>query len=251
MSNRSNIVYRYDGTYEGFLCCVFEAFYRRENPEEIEPEDAAQETIFEVKYIDTDFAHAERVARSIPEKISGEAEYMVRCTFLSCRERKEILMLEFLRLGFKLGSKVTKLTTNDTVHEVIKTVQYYGNEAHYSLEFLRFSEYGDFLAAEITPKNDVLPKIVTHFCDRFPSENFIIYDKNRKSAFIHNNDGKTEFIYDSEITFPEPDANEREYRALWRHFYETISIKSKINPRLRMNMMPKRYWPNMTEFRDD
>ena len=35
MPDRTNIIYRYDGTYEGLLCCVFESYEKREIPSEI------------------------------------------------------------------------------------------------------------------------------------------------------------------------------------------------------------------------
>lgn len=251
MSDRTNIVYRYDGTFDGFLCCVFESFRVKEVPAEIESLSAIQESLFPTKYIDTVPEQAMRVKKSIPVKMSPEADHMVQNAFLSCMEQKELKILRFMRLGYRVGKKVTKLTTHPDVHEIVRAVQFLGNEAHFSKEFLRFSQYGDFLAAKITPKNNVLPLMVYHFCDRFPDENFVIYDANHKTAFMHQNDGQTKFIYDAQITFPEADAEEKQYRALWKHFYQTIAVEGRINPKLRRNMMPKRYWPNMTEFEQD
>lgn len=251
MPVRTDLVYRYDGTYDGFLCCVFESFYAKEFPCAIERYDTAQETLFPKKEIDTDEARAKRVAASIPQKISKEAESLVKRAFLCALEEKELKMLAFLRLGYRVGGKVTKLTTDDRVDVLVKAVQYLGNEAHYSLEFLRFSQYDAFLAAQITPKNNVLPLMVHHFCDRFPDENFIIYDKAHKTAFFHQSDGKTGFLYETDIQFPDPDAEEENYRRLWRHFYQTIAVEGRINAKLRRTNMPMRYWPNMTEFQEE
>lgn len=248
MPDRTNIVYRYDGSYAGLLCCIFESFKEKEDPVTIELADEAQETMFAVKYIETDAEHAKRVDKSIPLKISAEAHTLVKDTFLSCLEEKELRILEFLRLGYQVGPSVTELTTHDTVHTLIKAVRYLGNEAHLSLEFLRFSEYDGFLAAEITPNNNVILKIVPHFCDRYPDENFIIYDKNRKLAFLHKSTGETEFLHEAEITFPDAGEEETYYRALWKHFYNTIAVEGRINHKLRRTHMPMRYWPNMTEF---
>lgn len=248
MLKRSNIVYRYDGSYDGFLCCVFESFYAKEDPVDIISDDEKQETLFDVKYIETDAQHAERVKRSIPLKISKDAEWMLQRAFLSCTDHKEMKMLNFIRLGYQVGAKLTKLTTNDAVSIIDKIVQFVGNEAHLSMEFLRFSEFGEFLAAEITPKNNILPLMISHFSDRFPSENFVIYDNKRKLAFLHKEDGETEFI-EGEITFPDPDEKEDEYRRLWKHFYNVIAIEGRKNERCRKNHMPMRYWGNLTEFK--
>lgn len=251
MPDRTNIVYRYDGTFDGFLCCVFESFRMKESPADIESLSAMQETLFPTKYIDTVPKQALRVKKSIPLKMSPEANRMIQNAFLTCMEQKELKILRFMQLGYRVGKKVVEFTTHPDVHEIIRGVRFLGNEAHYSTEFLRFSGYGDFLAAKITPKNNVLPLMVGHFCDRFPDENFVIYDANHKTAFMHQNDGQTKFIYDAQITFPKAEEEEKQYRALWKHFYQTIAVEGRINPKLRRNMMPKRYWPNMTEFQEE
>ncbi|MEG2653524.1 MAG: DUF4130 domain-containing protein, partial [Ruthenibacterium sp.] len=40
-------------------------------------------------------------------------------------------------------------------------------------------------------------------------------------------------------------------RALWQRFYQTISIAARENPKCRMTHMPKRYWENMLEVREE
>ena len=41
------------------------------------------------------------------------------------------------------------------------------------------------------------------------------------------------------------------YRLLWKRFYDTIAIRERENPRCRMTHMPKRYWNTMTEFQGE
>lgn len=46
-------------------------------------------------------------------------------------------------------------------------------------EFIRFRELENgILFSEITPKAQILTCVADHFEDRFPLENWIIYDKN-------------------------------------------------------------------------
>lgn len=248
MSYRANIVYRYDGSWRGFLCCVFECFRAKELPAAIEFADEAQETMFPIKYIETDEALALRVERSIPVKISPEAKQFVQDAFLSCMEEKELKILRFLMLGFRQGGRVMKLTTNDDVHTLNRAVLQVGNEAHQFLQFLRFAEYGEFLAAQIEPKNNVLPLVVPHFCGRLSCENFMIYDKTNRLAFVHQKTGETEFFRVDKLALPPVDEAERRYRALWKLFYDTVAVEGRVNPKLRRTHMPMRYWPNMTEF---
>ncbi len=248
MSVRSNLVYRYDGTFPGFLCCVAECFQDKRLPQGIQRLDEPQETLFPIKAIDTVPELADRVERSIPQRISPEAYHMVRSAFLTCMDEKELKITRFLLLGYKYGAKVTKLSANEDVHAMNKALLYLKNEAHYHVEFLRFSDLGEFLAAEITPNNNVLPIIAPHFCDRFSGENLMIYDKTHKLGFLYRNSGHREFFQADSIELPPPDEEEEKYRALWKHFYQAIAIEGRRNPKLRRNNMPMRYWPNMTEF---
>lgn len=69
MSDRPDVIYYYDGTYMGFLSCVFESFAEHEDPVSICAADAADQTaLFGAKYIETDRKRAERVRVSIPKK---------------------------------------------------------------------------------------------------------------------------------------------------------------------------------------
>ena len=62
MSDRTTVMYYYDGTYNGFLSCVFESFAEKETPAAILPVDEADQTcLFGAKYIETDLRRAERV----------------------------------------------------------------------------------------------------------------------------------------------------------------------------------------------
>ena len=70
-----------------------------------------------------------------------------------------------------------------TVFELSRAV---GREIHAWKEFLRFRELeGGILYARITPKNFVLPGIAGHFADRFPLEDYVVYDEPHSSVLIH------------------------------------------------------------------
>ena len=49
-----NVVYEYDGTLDGFFCCVFESFQKKETPLGIHPLYAPQLTLGSVRSIHTD-----------------------------------------------------------------------------------------------------------------------------------------------------------------------------------------------------
>jgi len=249
MPYRTDLAYLYDGSLEGLLCCVYESYYKKELPSLIFRCEEAQETLFPVKEITTDPTAAQKVERSIALSISKEALRLVRLCYLSHLEQRERTILLFLRLGYKVGPSVTNMLAHDVVRAITKSVQNVQCESHFYKEFLRFSEYNGVLVAIIEPKNFVLPLTAPHFCDRFPSEQFLIYDKSHKCAFVYQN-GEKSLIPLEHLELPEADATEKTYRALWKQFYNTIAIEGRINPKLRMNHMPKRYWVQLTEFQD-
>lgn len=252
MPYRTNLIYRYDGSYQGFLCCVFECFRAKELPVNISSVEEEQQSLFGYKEITTRMDLAQRVERSIPGKISPQAQRLVREGFLTCLPDREMALLRFLLMGYKLGPQVTRLTTHPVVHTLQKAVLTLKNEAHHTLEFLRFSDCGNFLAARIAPQNTVLPLVAPHFCDRLPSENFMIYDSTHGMGFLHKGEGASpgEYFQADQVQLPPPGEGELRWRNLWKVFYRTIAVEGRENQKLRQNLCPKRYWPLMTEFQD-
>ena len=246
MPDRPNLTYRYDGTFEGLLCCVFESYYKKELPLDILAPDAPP-TLFPAREIETDTEKARRVLVSIPRKMGAAAPGFLRRAFLTCLPHKELRTLEFLRLGYRVGPTVLNLLTDDTVHELTAAVRFLEREAHFFKEFIRFSDFRSALVSEIKPKNLVLPLLLTHFCERFPEEQFLIHDRVHGMALIYH-PHHAEIVPIESLDLPEPDETERKYRELWRMFYKTIEIEGRHNPRCRMGHMPKRYWDCMTEF---
>ncbi|HZK53306.1 MAG TPA: TIGR03915 family putative DNA repair protein [Desulfosporosinus sp.] len=248
MPDRTDLVYAYDGSFEGLMCCVFESYTLKEVPSDIRPPNVSQQSLFDTeKWIKSDDHKSDRVFNSIPSKISHQAQELVKLGFLTCVPNKELLIYRFLRLGFKHGSKVMTMLTDDTVCALQKAVHHLTSESHKFKGFVRFSIFGEVLVAVIEPKNFVLPLLSRHFCDRFLNETFMIYDKTHSMALIYRSQ-KTELIFVDELTLPKVDATEIAYRRLWKQFYNTIAIEGRNNPRCRRTLMPKRYWGQLTEF---
>lgn len=241
------LIYCYDGSFDGLLCCVFESYNSREIPSDILPDTSELPFLLPVKSIATIPGRARRVRRSIPQKIGTDAMDFVRRAFLTCHAQKELLILKFLRLGYEKGPVVMRMLTDDTVHALNEAILHLEHEAHLLTGFVRFSDASGVLVSTIEPKNTVLPIIAPHFCARYPNERFVLYDKTHSMALLHQN-GAWEIADVDAFSMPEPDAEERKYRALWRLFYDTIEVEGRHNPRCRMGHMPKRYWRCMTEF---
>ena len=246
-----DIAYQYDGSLEGFYSCVFESVSRGEAPAAIEPAEEAQPRLFAPSYIETDPAHALRVQRSVGERISPDALRLAETVFLSCLEEKELHLLHFLLRGWREGPGFLRRGWSDErLAVLLKAERQLGREAHLLKGFVRFADYDGHLAATITPKNFILPFLAGHFADRYRGESYLIYDKTHRAALIHQPNHRSEIVAAENIEFPAVSEEEARYRALWKHFYNTVMIEGRENPRCRMTHMPKRYWENMVEVQE-
>lgn len=247
MSDRPNLIYRYDGSFDGLLCCVFESYAAKEVPADILSAALPQTTFFPVKDIATDPQKARRVATSIPAKLGAEMPEFIQHAFLTCLPQKERHILLFLRLGYRLGPAVRDHLADPAVDTLQKAVRHLLNESHLLKGFIRFSAFGGALVAEIEPKNIVLPLLSLHFRSRYPEERFLILDKTHGMALVYR-PHQARIVPVEELTLPDPDETEQAMRRLWKQYYDTIEIQGRHNPCCRMGHMPKLYWGNLTEF---
>lgn len=247
MPGKEPVEYLYDGSYEGLLCCVYESVYGREQPVAILAAAEAEPSLFSRREVCTDPAKAARVQASIPQKICPEAAELVRDTFFSCIAGRELLILCFLLLGYRLGKAAYLRLSHPAVSPLYAAQRRLLNEAHQFLQFLRFSDVNGVLVAKIAPGGFVLPYLASHFCSRYAIEEFLIYDTTHGAALVWQ-DKQARIIPLEQLELPPVTPDEARMRALWRKFYDTIAIEARRNPRCRMNHCPKRYWGNMTEF---
>ena len=246
----SALTYRYDGSFEGFLCCVFESYAAHELPAAIVGPDAPELSLFGIKEIPTDEERAARVARSIPTRISRAADELIRHAFLTCLPEKELVMLRFLRQGYRYGARFLSFAGNEEVWRLTEAVKHLLHEAHLLKGFIRFSDQKGVLVTTIGPKNFVLPFLAPHFAKRFPEEHILIYDEKHHAALVYRPYESAVIPMDDFRAAP-PDEEERKFRSLWRTFYDAVEIRPRHNEKCRMTLLPKRYWKYMTEFTKD
>lgn len=247
MLDGANVIYIYDGSFDGLMTALFTAFERKVTPLGITDEYSG---LIPTEIIETDDAKAERIKRGILTKVGEYTLYCVKMTYLSDDADRELHILGYLRRAFEKGGRVNGLATDDDVIYVVKTARRVSGEAHKFKMFARFSESGGILTAKIKPTCKVLPLIAAHFCDRYPNEKFLIYDQAHSMALIYA-DGKAVIEPMSEFDETAVSEEEMRYRRLYKLFYDTIEIKSRHNERCRMTHMPKRYWENLTELSAD
>ena len=120
------------------------------------------------------------------------------------------------------------------------------------MEFIRFRELENgVLFSEITPKNRVLTCIADHFADRFPLENWMIYDKTFQEFLVHRM--RSQWVLVSGECLNREEAEkvskaEAEFERLWQGFFQTIAIKERENPICQRTHLPIHFRQDMTEF---
>jgi probable DNA metabolism protein len=243
------ICYIFDGSFEGLLTSIYEAYYRNDKPEEIVPEWQFVPTLLsEPVYIKTDNEKSTKVYDAIKSKISKSSLSLIYHVYLSELQGSCSLVYEYIKQGFKLGKDVDLHLHKDCVlevHNINKKVTY---ECHRMLGFVRFKSVDNMFYSSIEPDHNILGLIASHFAERLPNENWIIHDLRRDLAVFYNTKEwivtplakeKVEDFFiaeDSEL-----------YETLWKEFFKTIAVEDRINPRLQKQMMPARYWKHLTE----
>lgn len=242
------ITYIYDGSFEGLLTSIYEAFYARIKPDDIKAsEDYIENFLIEKIYIKTDMDKSQRVYEAIENKISHESLKRVFYAYLSELADSEMKIYKYLKIGFKLGADVDLNLANQDVLNIDNIYKKVGTERHRLVGLLRFKRIKqDILYAQVEPDHNVIALVAPHFKARLSSENFIIHDTKREIAVFCN---KQEWVI-KEIQVQDPflvKDTEESYEELWRVYFNAISIKRKENIKLQKRNMPMRYWKHLTE----
>lgn len=240
------MIYHYDGSFEGFLCCIYESYANKEVPTAIDCDGDCMDSLFSSRDILSDHSHALRVYRKL-RQLSPEGAFFLRRGFLTCLPEKEMHLYRFIRRLLRDGPCFLRDPSDDTAYPIRRAVRHLQAEVEKYRGFVRFSELqGGTLGSEIEPKNRVLPVLKSHFCTRFQNETFFIYDITHQEALFYTN-GTARLFHLESFQMAAPDAEEQAYRKLWKSFYDTIAIRERENPRGRMTHMPKHYWSHLTE----
>jgi len=96
----------------------------------------------------------------------------------------------------------------------------------------------------------MIPVVMWHFVDRYPGENFVIYDDRRRYAVVHPRLKECFYINESEFKQLERSvpAKTDSFEQLWKVYFEHTDIRERFNPQCQRNLCPKWYRKNMVEF---
>ena len=248
----ADVIHIIDGSFEGLLTSVFVAHAQKRFPAGVYSKDAYQQSLYETPVeIATDAARAERVRNGIIEKLGHRVYENAWTAYLSCDPDRLSKISRFITLGFRVGRDLTDRLAEPAVMDMLMICRNVGRETNKLAGFIRFSVMENNVQfAEITPEHNQIPILMQHFADRLQDIPFVLFDSRRRIAGIY--DARQWYIADAEgLELPDLAEDEELVRSLWRTFYNAIAIESRVNLKLRRNLMPKRYWRNMTEHQNN
>ena len=175
----TEMIYEYDGSFEGFLTCIFESYAQKEVLTAISCGEDIPFMLFPVRTVLTDRDHAARVYRKVV-KLSPEAADLLRRGFLTCLPDREMHLYRLVVKLLEEGPRFLRDLSDETLYPILRAVRHLNGEVHQYKGFVRFSDLGGVLGGEIEPKNRVLPLLRRHFCDRYRNERFFLYDRTHQ-----------------------------------------------------------------------
>lgn len=242
------------GIYDGWAMAL------RGKDIQLQVTSRAQEYPFELfsvyERVRADSEKAEKVARSVRRKVSYPAWELCFQALLHAEPDRADTVYHFLQMAFKVGKNVVEYLQDPYVAKVSAYATKVGREAHHFRGFLRFRESTleeghRLLCSRIAPRSDLLPILAPHFADRFPEENWIIYDETRQTAALKEA-GSPWFLAgmtEQEFVLFEGGTDRDRYESLFRTFFDAIAIRERENPKCQLTMLPLWFRKHMTEFR--
>lgn len=250
-------VYVYDGTFEGLLSAVFEAYERRVFPDVLQAEGEMLPLFYDqLVTVSTDSTRAERVWRALQKKLSRAALGIVLSVWQSELPEAPALLFRYIRKAVDAPRSPELDFGDDDVLRAAQIARRVAAERERVIQFVRFRKAADgTYFALIEPKYNVLASAVSYFRDRFADQLWLIYDCRRRFGYYYD-------LQDvREVAFSEEDAlrfsgkaadgllaaDERLFQQLWQTYFHFISIRERANPRLHRKELPVRFWKYLTE----
>ncbi len=195
--------------------------------------------------IKTDIHKAEKTAGAIRNKLGYTIYDRVIASLCHFSNDRATIVFGYLVRAFKVGPRIEEYLADPFVQRNFDLARKSYNEVDKFKGFVRFSDTGQFLFSEIEPKCNVIPLMCDFFADRFPGENFIIYDHKRSLAYVHRAYADGTFVSGMNLHgYKMEDA----FTDLWKQYFQIMGIKERKNETCQNTLLPKWYRKNMVEF---
>jgi len=238
-------IYLYDGTFHGYLTAVFYA-YTDKNVGNIKKSSEFVPNLLDTPIeTPTEEDKAQRIIKSIQEKLSSYTLRNLYYIFLSEQNDCELLAFRYLKLCYHTDNQINLAYQNPLVHQCVLTAKKVSLELQRMKGFVRFRKIDEIYYATIEPDHNILPLMIKHFTLRFSDQNFVIHDLKRKYALAYDATGKEHWFCQVAEEFSPQQKDE--YIDLFRLFYQSVTIAERQNLRLQKQFMPTRYQKYMPE----
>lgn len=239
----------FTAVYDGWLMKVKGTFVeiRTEMPENLEFFCRYEEVV-------SDPEKAEKVLRTIRRKLGNQVyEDLCYAAVSGHQDRGTAIFMVIWQAMSKgrCNGHIMEALADPYVNLVSKLRMKVWYEYHRFLGFVRFREMGGgVLFSQIAPENDILVMLGPHFANRFPKENWMIYDERRGKVLMHRQGEACTLQTGVSLSerYKEQLCEKEEYELLWREFCKSITIEERKNPGLQQQMLPKKFRHSMTEF---
>lgn len=248
--------YIFDGSYTGYLCCVFEAFERKEFHAVPITESLMESTLFpDYRTIDTDPLKYNRVLSAMEKVVERKNLNLFYHNFLSDSPVEWLNAFQLIIELFKMKKLDLRNFGDPSILRLHQTLKKVSRERHRMKAFIRFVKSDDGLyTAVVEPDFNVLPLIVEFFKNRFADQDWLIYDIKRNYGFHYSANEINEVSGNIKDTIPNPyelelniDPKELEYQHLWSTYFKSTNIEARKNLKLHLRHVPKRYWKYLVE----
>lgn len=256
------MIYLFDGSFDGLLCCVFEYFEHKPPGVTIMPRNAYQPALLEeVSEIIADEQRARRVWDGLLKKVGQGWTRRLYCCYLSEDLHTWQSIFDFCCYVFTGPKGAENNFGHAAVIALTKMDRSVSRERHRMKAFIRFQETSDgIFYAPVSPDYNVLPLIAGFFKGRYADQRWIIYDERRKYGLYYDGDDVTQIRFDHDPpTLKEStsanseflDDKEMLYGMLWRDYFKNTNIPARKNLKLHVQHVPKRYWHYLTEKQEE
>jgi probable DNA metabolism protein len=242
--------YRYDGSFEGFLCATARSLADGAAfPDFLA--DTEETGLFQFRALDveTDFAQAADFCKLFKKAVSVEGYTILVYAFHGGFQEKERALWEFIRIGLERGKVVCSMLADERVSRVVLAARSVSREVHRYKGFIRFRETAEgFLYAAIEPEADVIPFLVSHFVRRIGDRPWMIHDLRHSVAALYDLN-RWRLVRDIRLEKP-PVFSDKEHRAagLWRQYFRSLAIEERYNAKLQQKHVPTRFRKYLPEF---
>jgi len=246
----------YDGSFNGLLTCIFKSFEEKLHVSDIQPPAVIELDLFsESIQVVTEKEKAARLWKGFKKYAHSGGQKAIYYAYLSEEPGIELVILRYIQHTFNQRKNVNGDFGNSHVLKVAQMTKKVGREKHRMEAFVRFKLTRDNIYfATISPDFNVLPLISKHFTSRYSDQQWVIYDTKRKYGLYYNLQKTGIISIDFSINLESSEDfhhilndTEDDFQKLWKNYFESTTIQSRINTRLHHQHVPKRYWKYLVE----